>query len=62
MIKKEFKNNLKSFIIWSSVLIVMFILVFAIYPFILTDETVESLDESISTRIIKNIQYGYYIY
>ena len=45
MIKKEFKNNLKSFIIWSSVLIVMFILVFAIYPFILTDETVESLDE-----------------
>ncbi len=45
MIRKEYKNNLKSFIIWSSILIIMFVLVFAIYPFIITDETVESLDE-----------------
>lgn len=45
MIKREFKINLKSFIIWSSVLIAMFLLVFLIYPYILTDDTLESLDE-----------------
>lgn len=32
MFKKEFKNNFKSFIIWISIIISMFILVFAIYP------------------------------
>ena len=40
MIKREFKINLKSFIIWSSILIIMFLVVFIVYPFIITDDTV----------------------
>ena len=45
MLKREFKINLKSFIIWSSILIIIFLVVFLIYPYILTDDTMESLDE-----------------
>ena len=45
MIKREFKVNLKSFIIWSSILIIMFLVVFIVYPFIITDDTVKNLDE-----------------
>ena len=45
MIKREFKINLKSFIIWSSILIIMFLVVFIVYPFIITDDTVKNLDE-----------------
>jgi ABC-2 type transport system permease protein len=45
MIKRELKSNLKGFIIWTPVLIVIFLLVFAIYPYIVTDDTMQSLDE-----------------
>ena len=45
MIKRELKINFKSFIIWTSILVGMFLIVFLIYPYIITDETVESLDE-----------------
>ena len=45
MIKREFRINLKSFIIWLSILIGMFLVVFLIYPYIITDETMESMDE-----------------
>ncbi len=45
MIKREFKVNYKSFIIWTLVLIIMFLVVFLIYPFIITDDTVKNLDE-----------------
>ena len=45
MLKKEFKFNFKSFIIWTSILIVMFLIVFLIYPYIVTDDTMASLDE-----------------
>ena len=45
MIKRELKSNFKGFIIWTSVLIVIFLLVFAIYPYIITDDTMQSLDE-----------------
>ena len=45
MIKKEIKINLKSFIIWISVLIGMFLIVYICYPFIMTDEAMQSLDE-----------------
>ena len=45
MIKREFKVNFKSFMIWTSILLAMFIFVFAIYPFIINDETVKSMDE-----------------
>ena len=45
MIKREFKVNLKSFIIWLSILLVMFLFVYLIYPYIITDETMKSMDE-----------------
>ena len=45
MIKKEFKNNFKSFIIWTSILIIMFLVVFLVYPYIITDDTIKNLDE-----------------
>ena len=45
MIKREFKINLKSFIIWLLVLLIMFLVVYLIYPYIITDETMQSMDE-----------------
>ena len=45
MIKRELKVNLKSFIIWTSILIVMFLVVFLVYPYIITDDTMKNLDE-----------------
>ena len=45
MLRKEFKSNLKSFIIWTSILIVIFLVVYLVYPYIITDDTMASLDE-----------------
>ena len=45
MIKREFKVNLKSFIIWLSVLVILFLVVYLIYPYFITDETRKSMDE-----------------
>ncbi len=45
MLKREFKVNLKSFVIWLSILIIMFLFVYLIYPYIITDETMKSMDE-----------------
>ena len=45
MIKREFKVNLKSFIVWPSILIGIFLVVYLVYPFIITDDTVKNLDE-----------------
>ena len=45
MLKREFKVNLKSFIIWTSILFIMFLVVFMVYPYIITDDTVKNLDE-----------------
>ena len=45
MIKREFKVNLKSFIVWTSILIGIFLVVYLVYPFIITDDTVKNLDE-----------------
>jgi len=45
MIKRELKVNLKSFIIWTSILIIMFLVVFLVYPMMITDDTMNSLDE-----------------
>lgn len=44
MFKREFKINLKSLILWSVILLAIYILVFAIYPTIITEETKQSLD------------------
>lgn len=45
MIKREFKINFKSLLIWSCILIGMFLIVFLIYPYIITDDTVKNLDD-----------------
>ncbi len=45
MIKRELKVNFKSFIIWLLVLLIMFLVVYLIYPYIVTDETMKSMDE-----------------
>lgn len=45
MLKRELKINLKSFLIWTSILIVMFLVVFLVYPYIVTDDSLNSLDK-----------------
>ena len=45
MIKRELKVNLKSFLIWVSLIIGLFLVVFLIYPYLLTDDTKGSMDE-----------------
>ncbi len=45
MIKREFKVNFKSFILWSVILVGLFLAVFLIYPYFITDEAVENLDD-----------------
>lgn len=45
MIERELRVNFKNFILWMSILIGMFLMVFLIYPFIITDESIKSLDE-----------------
>ena len=47
MIKREFKVNFKSFIIWFSILFGMFLMVYLIYPFIVTDANMKSLEETL---------------
>ena len=45
MIKREFKVNFKNFVIWLSILLGMFLLVYLIYPYIITEETMKQLDD-----------------
>ena len=45
MLKREMKINLKSFIIWTSILIGLFLVVFLVYPSIVNSENMEMMDE-----------------
>lgn len=45
MLKRELKINLKSFIIWLSILLSIFLIGFLIYPSIIASDSVESLNE-----------------
>ena len=47
MIKREFSVNLIKFIIWISILMGTFLMVYLMYPFMITDELIESMDEMI---------------
>ena len=49
MIKREFKVNLKSFIIWSLILLIMFFVVYLIYPYFITYDSMKDLDEMMKT-------------
>lgn len=48
MFKREMKVNLKSFLIWTSLLIGLFLLVFLIYPSIANSEDIKMMDEMMS--------------
>ena len=45
MFKRELKINLKSFIIWTFILIGLFLVVFLVYPSIVNSENMEMMDE-----------------
>ena len=45
MFKRELKINFKNFIIWISILIVLFLVVFLVYPSIITSENIKMMDE-----------------
>lgn len=45
MFKREMKINFKSFIIWTSILIGLFLIVFLVYPSIINSENMEMMDE-----------------
>lgn len=45
MFKREIKINLKSFIIWTCILIGLFLVVFLVYPSIVNSENTEMMDE-----------------
>ena len=45
MFKRELKINLKSFIIWTSILIGLFLVVFLVYPSIVNSDNIQMMDE-----------------
>ena len=45
MLKRELKVNLKSFIIWTSILIGMFLIVYLMYPSIISSGNIEMMNE-----------------
>lgn len=45
MFKREMKINLKSFIIWTSILIGLFLVVFLMYPSIVDNDNMQMMDE-----------------
>lgn len=45
MLKRELKVNLKSFIIWTLILVGLFLLIFLLYPSIVTSDNVKALNE-----------------
>ena len=47
MLKRELKINLKSFLIWSMILILMFLVVFLMYPSIIASDNIQMMDEMV---------------
>lgn len=45
MFKREMKVNLKSFIIWTVILVLLFLVVYLVYPSIINSESFEMIDE-----------------
>lgn len=45
MLKRELKINLKSFLIWTGILIILFLAVFLIYPSIINSDNIKMMDE-----------------
>ena len=49
MFKREFKINLKSLILWTGILLAIYILIFAIYPSLITEETKIVLEQMLNS-------------
>lgn len=47
MLKRELKINLKNFIIWTGILILLFLAIFLIYPTIVESDNIKMMDEMI---------------
>ena len=45
MLKRELKINLKSFLIWTSIILLLFLAVFLVYPSIINSDNVKMMDE-----------------
>lgn len=45
MLKRELKLNLKGFLLWSGILIAMFLVVFAIYPSLVNSESMKDINQ-----------------
>ena len=45
MLKRELKINLKSFIIWTGILLLLFLITFSVYPSIINSDNVKMMDE-----------------
>lgn len=45
MLKRELKFNFKSFCIWTSILVILFLVIFLIYPSMIESENMKMLDE-----------------
>ena len=45
MFKRELKINLKDFIIWTSIIIAIFLVVFLVYPSIINSDNMKNVDE-----------------
>ena len=45
MLKREFKINLKSLIVWTSIVALMLIMVFCVYPYMDTEGAITKIDE-----------------
>ena len=45
MLQRELKINLKGFILWTAILIVLFLVVYLIYPSIISSENIDMLDQ-----------------
>lgn len=45
MFKRELKINLKNFIIWTSIIIAIFLVVFLVYPSIINSDNMNNIDE-----------------
>jgi len=47
MLKRELKINFKSFLIWTGILILLFLAVFLVYPSIINSDNIQMMDEMI---------------
>lgn len=45
MLKRELKINFKSFIIWTLVLLILFLVVYLMYPYIIASDNIKMMDE-----------------